>query len=164
MALAPIILTSLESYGYNAGADLDVMLDLSGGDNDTIRICRGDTASFFIGENFDNIYWTDGTDEETFNAYTEGKYWVTASAQGCELSDTVVIVTIEPPKPDLGPDRLFCDGDTLNFSANKGHTYYQWENGSLAFIIHDVGRAGLVFKGFLLTVHHTAGNDHERIP
>ena len=43
--------------------------------------------------------------------------------------DSFDVPGLAPVKPDLGPDRVICAGQTILLDAGSGYVAYQWENG-----------------------------------
>ena len=122
---------AVESYGYNVGANLDILLDLGGDEvNNELVICEDESVVFAPGEIFSSYLWSDGSTEETLEASTAGEYWVEVSIQGCTLRDTVQLVTTPKPKPDLGDDRKICGGQSVELSTINDTGFFYWEDGS----------------------------------
>lgn len=73
--------------------------------------------------------WSTGATTQ-LNAVTgPGTYWVqVTSPLGCADSDTVVLNLTPAPVPSLGPDRIECNGFTLD-AGNPGATYL-WNTGA----------------------------------
>jgi gliding motility-associated-like protein len=72
-------------------------------------ICEGQS---FLGYNITGIY------KDTLIA-----------ANGCDSIRTLNLIVIEKPKPDLGPDKEICEGDSLTLSPGNFSSYL-WQNGS----------------------------------
>jgi gliding motility-associated-like protein len=47
----------------------------------------------------------------------------------CPGTDSVIINIVELPKPDLGPDTVFCEPNTITLDAGPGHIYL-WSHGA----------------------------------
>jgi gliding motility-associated-like protein len=93
---------------------------------DTV-ICPGNTILLHAKNGYAFYQWQDGSVDSLFTVKKPGKYFVTTrNACGTTLSDTVV-VTPHPPIPfDAGPDRVKCNGDTIQLHATPGFLNYQW--------------------------------------
>jgi len=101
--------------------DLDLVLDLG----EDIEICQNGVAQLDGGEGFNSYLWSDGTTDQFLTALDTGTYWV-KSWIGCrEQLDSIEIFVGTESILDLGPDTLFCRGDTL-FLEVSGFESYQW--------------------------------------
>lgn len=50
---------------------------------------------------------------------------------GCSVnSDTVCVTAFPLPDINLGNDTLLCVGNTIQFDAGQGYSYYIWQDGS----------------------------------
>ncbi len=59
-------------------------------------------------------------------------YTVTATLNGCTVTDDVTVFVNEPPQVDLGPDLTICAGETATLTAASsvsGNTTILWSNG-----------------------------------
>lgn len=61
---------------------------------------------------------------------------------GNNLDSLVFQFPPAPPKPDLGPDRTVCAGDSVTLDAGGGYISYHWSDGSTSSII-PVGATGV---------------------
>ncbi|WNJ20492.1 gliding motility-associated C-terminal domain-containing protein [Pontibacter sp. G13] len=105
-------------------------LDLGG---DTL-ICPG--TSWFISAASQAIdyLWQDGSDDQTYLIDTGGQYWVTQSDQcGRNITDSIWVAEVAIPDLDLGPDTVWCSGDTFRIQFPQDFLSIRWEDGSDAF-------------------------------
>ena len=70
-------------------------------------------------------------DGQTYLGYNAtGIYKDTLPASnGCDSIRTLNLTVLQKPRPDLGPDKEICDGDSLTLSPGS-FTSYSWQNGS----------------------------------
>lgn len=75
--------------------------------------------------------WSDSSTGPTITV-TQGKYWLTVKLKGCEASDTVNVVQMQPPSLTLGGDTFLCPGKTLVLRSNAQPpgTTYMWNKGN----------------------------------
>ena len=122
-----------ESYGFSAGLNLDLKLDLGANieffKGDTLLLCLGDTLILDAGPQFDNFKWNTGETTQTIKVTREAFYRVdVGTSDGCELSDNV-FVKMSSPKADLG-DRYeeVCYPQKIPLYADEGYERYIWQN------------------------------------
>ncbi|WP_118953073.1 gliding motility-associated C-terminal domain-containing protein [Taibaiella helva] len=117
---------------------------------DTIRVKAGGNISFSLGADTllcnggslslnatvpgGSYRWQDGSTDPVYRITDSGSYWVTVKAQGCTVSDTISINTLDV-RQDLGEDIFFCKGmpipSNILLSANApaGSSVF-WNTGS----------------------------------
>jgi hypothetical protein len=76
--------------------------------------------------------WSTGDTTQTIQAFQQGTYSVTVFNQyGCQDDDAVTVSVVQAPRPDLGPDSTYCEGQyplTLDPGSNNGN--FSWSDGS----------------------------------
>ena len=78
---------------------------------------------------YNSYSWSNGENTQSITVDQSGKYWVEArDASNCLWVDTANIVYHAPMRPDLGPDRNICAGDTVMFILD-GFDEYLWKSG-----------------------------------
>ena len=80
----------------------------------------------------DDYVWQDGTSNPTFNVYTPGIYYVTAS-NFCGLSSDTVNVNVSYGSfgVNLGEDLNICEGNQVSFDMlQQTNSTYLWQDGS----------------------------------
>lgn len=81
-----------------------------------------------------NILWNTGLTNPILEPQSSGVYEATATANGCDFSDTIEIEVIQQLSFDFGEDRIACKGDTLVLNAStNGFDHpvsYVWSDGS----------------------------------
>jgi gliding motility-associated-like protein len=82
----------------------------------TQTICQGQSASLDAGT---SVVWSDGTESQFLEPSQAGLYAAELEVQGCFERDTVEVIVVEPPFIELGPDTLFCEGQSLQLQAQE---------------------------------------------
>ncbi|MDH5367186.1 MAG: IgGFc-binding protein, partial [Cyclobacteriaceae bacterium] len=101
---------------------------------DNIAICEGDSITLDAGGGKDVYEWSDGSSTQKIIVSTPGTYYVSATTESCQLSDTI---TIEVKKAafELGSNITICEGDTANIDAQTNFSYL-WNDGSTDQILN----------------------------
>lgn len=84
--------------------------------------------------------WNTGATSATLTATAAGTYWVTVDNGFCSASDTIEILSFQPP--DLGSDTAMCEGETLLLDAGNPGSAYNWSTGANSQTI-TVGTSGI---------------------
>ncbi len=122
-----------ESYGFAAGFNTDVQLDLGGNieffKKDTLLLCFGDTLKLDIGEVFNKINWNTGETSPTIRVAREGLFFVEAETEsGCVLNDSVFVM-LSHPKTNFGEhDVVACEPYAKKLDGGAGMVNYSWED------------------------------------
>ncbi len=96
---------------------------------DDQRVCKGDTATFFVAKGANDIViWNNTDTAQTFRTTTTGIYSMTAL--GVCGADTTNFMVINNDLVKLGNDTNICGGDTLNVESSVGNATYSWSNGN----------------------------------
>ncbi len=124
----------VESFGYGAGFNLDLTLDLGESTeflSDTLLLCYGDTLLLDAGPYFDTYLWNTGETTQTITVSEPGWYDATTTTyDGCELKDSVYVYQ-SSPQTELGEDYIEeCMPFSLDLVAAGGYQKYLWENAS----------------------------------
>ncbi|MBL8002532.1 MAG: gliding motility-associated C-terminal domain-containing protein [Flavobacteriales bacterium] len=97
--------------------------------NDT-AVCAGQPVVLDATVPGATYLWQDGSTNPTLNANATGNYTVTATLNGCSVTDAIN-VTVDPlPTVDLGNDTTLCAGQPLVLDATYPGATYLWQNGS----------------------------------
>ncbi|MBN1339188.1 MAG: gliding motility-associated C-terminal domain-containing protein [Bacteroidales bacterium] len=97
--------------------------------NDT-TICAGTSLTLNAGSGFVNYNWMDGWSLQYYDVASSGLYAVEVTdVYGCSGSDEIS-VAVSNPQVNLGPDTLFCEGETVLLDAGSGFLTYIWQDGS----------------------------------
>jgi gliding motility-associated-like protein len=108
----------------NTGPQVDLGPDFLG--------CIGDSVTLNSNIANVNFLWQDGSTNPSFTASISGQYYVQVS-NACGIDTDTVNVDIHGtiPQPDLGPDTILCEGNSLMLMSNAdAETSSVWQNGS----------------------------------
>lgn len=100
--------------------------------------CNSDTLHIQAPPGFIGYSWlpnynisSTNTQQVIVNPAVDTSYTIMAEkTPGCFGYDTVHIIVNQSPPINLGPDRGFCTGDSLDLDAGPGFNQYQWSNGN----------------------------------
>ncbi|MCS7084608.1 MAG: GEVED domain-containing protein, partial [Bacteroidia bacterium] len=98
-------------------------------------VCSGQTLTLIPGIVGAQYLWSDGSTEPFYRFHGQEPGLQTIRVQistgaGCFVVDSVSIITLPSPRPDLGPDRTVCPGSTLTLDAGVPEAEYLWSNGA----------------------------------
>lgn len=122
-------------------------------------LCPGETATLSTGISGAHA-WSTGATGPAITVGSGGLYWVAVQVAACVARDTVSIAYVPLTQPDLGPDRVLCEGDTLALSVTAGAAAVQWSTGSASPAIA-VSASGLYTV--TLTLQGCTASDAARI-
>lgn len=107
------------NYGYFSNYRLDIGLS-------DITVCAGEPAVLSVGGNVTNALWSTGSTSLATVVTESGEYWVNATINGCQVSDTVT-VTINEVTANAGTDRTICVDESVEIgTAGNGTATYSW--------------------------------------
>jgi len=95
-------------------------------------VCENSQINITVTGNADSYLWSDnlGTgsskDITVSSSYT---YYITASLNGCDVKDSVVITSKSLPTANASADISICSGDSTQVSVLGNATSYIWDNG-----------------------------------
>jgi gliding motility-associated-like protein len=112
-----------------------------------LQACAGESVQIEANISGVNYLWQDGSTANEFVTDTSGTYILMVSNLCGTDSDTIdVDISGVPPLPDLGPDTMLCEGNTvlLTSNANPGDTL-TWQDGStgLTYLVSTAGTYSL---------------------
>lgn len=94
-------------------------------------ICKGDSLLLDASAGFDRYQWSNGATAQHIYIHDPGKYWVDASfSNGCVSRDTLVLIGLYDPQPELDKNPLLCTGKDRVLDAGSGYAAYLWNDGS----------------------------------
>ncbi len=95
---------------------------------DSLLLCEGESKK--VGSKFlDGTYkWNTGETDSTIVITKAGKYSVTVTIDGCEISDTVIVLETKKDINALFRDTLICKGQTINLKI-PAQGIFTWSNG-----------------------------------
>lgn len=93
-----------------------------------IAICEGETAELSAGVNADFYSWNTGAITESITVSEGGEYTVSTSNANCMASASCSLVVNALPNPNLGADRSFCEGESVELSVlNNAGWLLTWQ-------------------------------------
>jgi len=96
---------------------------------DTV-ICPGGTAGLLATGNFDSVQWLNGPATANFNVQNSGNYQITATLNGCSVTDVVNVSVISLPNWNLGPDVTVCADQPYSYTTSQSVTWGNGTNGT----------------------------------
>jgi len=100
-----------------------------------LLVCYSDEVNLEVNTGLDgvNVTWNTGQSGASISPATSGNYQATANLNNCIYSDGLELEIIPPMNFDLGGDRVLCQGQELELSANPQNFNYpvdfEWSNG-----------------------------------
>jgi hypothetical protein len=91
-------------------------------------ICNGDSIVFELEPDEGDYLWQDGTDDSNYTIVESGLYQVTVT-NFCGSAEAEVNVTaLLTPSPDLGPDQLICEGQSIVLTGEGNNGDHAWQD------------------------------------
>ncbi len=114
--------------------------------SDTIDILVVETPYIFIGKDSticaqkplrigyevagSSYLWNTGATTPFISVNSTDDYMLTVNLNGCIVHDSIHIVAMEDPQPDLGPDQDICLDQTIILNGSYGNnSVYRWNTG-----------------------------------
>lgn len=114
-------------------------------------LCTGNTVVLYAGT-FDKYQWSTGHTQNAIQVNHSGSYKVTVSDEfGCTGLDSANILFYPLPAFSLGNDTAFCDGNSIQLSADS-FSRYRWNTGDSVGVI-EISQTGI----YSLTVTDSNG-------
>ncbi len=110
------------------------------GGNDTV-ICPGGTADLIATGNFNSVQWLNGPNTANYSVQNSGNYQVTATLNGCSLTDVVNVSVVALPNWNLGPDVTVCADQPYSYETNQS---VLWGNGTTSSTL-PVSSSGMIY-------------------
>ncbi|MCB9252858.1 MAG: T9SS type A sorting domain-containing protein [Flavobacteriales bacterium] len=86
--------------------------------------------------------WSDASTDSTLDVFFAGTYWLRVTGvNGCIYTDTIKLVIVPNPVPELGNDTTICETDSIFLDAGN-YVKFSWNSGEKTRIIK-VKKAGL---------------------
>ncbi|MFN3918148.1 MAG: gliding motility-associated C-terminal domain-containing protein [Flavobacteriales bacterium] len=93
-------------------------------------VCVGQPYTLTAGSGFDNYLWNGGQTDSVLNLTGAGTYVVWGYLNGCAAkSDTLIVVTVPNPTPQITGNNTICDGLTTTLSVTQPYSSYSWNTG-----------------------------------
>lgn len=95
------------------------------------QICDGESLEIDAGNTGSTYFWNTGATSKSITVKTSNTYSVKVSdANGCIGNDTIVVKVNQKPFVTLGPDQLFCPGESIILDAGNAGITYLWNTGA----------------------------------
>jgi hypothetical protein len=79
--------------------------------------------------------WDDGSTDSTYDVFKDGTYWLRVTgANGCIFTDSIKLVKVNNPKPELGNDTTICEKDSIFLDAGV-YAGYKWNTGATSRLL-----------------------------
>jgi hypothetical protein len=105
--------------------------------------------------------WKDGSSTQDLDVFFPGIYWLQVTgSNGCIYRDSISLVTVNNPKPELGNDTTICDFDSIYLDAGN-YVSYKWNTNETTRIIK-VKKANL-YDVTVTDANTCTGNDDRSI-
>ncbi len=128
-------------------------------------ICEGGSLGMDAGPGFAQYVWSDNSNGQTANFTPPNLIWVEVSdTHQCTTRDTLVLLALPAPEPDLGPDTAFCDGGSIDFAplgSGQGYTFIWNDNSTNA--TNQIAQTGVVWVEATSVPDGCTGRDSVRV-
>ena len=104
-------------------------------------ICAGTSITLQPDTSYTSYTWNTGATSSSITVSNAGTYWLDVPS-GCGLARDSIVVTVQTPLVDLGPDTYHCLGDSSLLQATGSYASYLWSTGASAATIF-VQNAGI---------------------
>ena len=91
-------------------------------------ICAGDKIVLALSMPGASYAWSDGSNGNTIEINSAGKYYVSATLGNCITSDTIEI-NVRDVALDLGGDTVICPGNSILIGTAAAYDTYTWNDG-----------------------------------
>lgn len=95
-----------------------------------IAECEGNEILLSASGNFDDIAWSDGSQENTLPVTESGTYWVDVVSGSCQVSDTVEVEVVPLPSYNGETDVELCSNEEFVFQLDPAIDQIEWFDGS----------------------------------
>jgi gliding motility-associated-like protein len=97
-----------------------------------VTLCDGEAIVLDASLPGASYIWEDGSTQATITVSLAGNYSVTATVDGCSVSDEVAVSVNPIPTIELGDDVSLCPGLSTTLNAATAGATYLWSDGSTA--------------------------------
>ncbi|MDW7692153.1 gliding motility-associated C-terminal domain-containing protein [Flammeovirgaceae bacterium SG7u.111] len=87
-----------------------------------VKLCPGGATVLDPGPQFDSYLWSTGSTDRFLEVKQEGTYTLMVTFDNCSATDTFNVF-FAPTSVDLGPDTLFCEGESFLLKPQEFDTY-----------------------------------------
>ena len=92
-------------------------------------ICAGTTLTLQPDTLYSSYAWSTGATTSSITVNTPGVYWLDVPS-GCGLARDSIVVSVQTPVVDLGPDTYHCLGDSSLLQTTGSYASYLWSTGA----------------------------------
>lgn len=92
-------------------------------------LCTNGSLTLDAGYGQSSYLWNTGQTTQLITVSDTGNYWVTVNTGSCTASDTIHISHTPSAPPNLGPDRIACEGTPIILDGGEGFVQYNWSTG-----------------------------------
>lgn len=96
---------------------------------DTLLVCGGTAIELYPSLSVDDIVWSTGETTDTIVIASAGQVWLEGFQGECAIVDTVEVLSLSIPEPNLGQDTVVCDELLLEVSFPDYINY--WSTGAI---------------------------------
>ena len=92
-------------------------------------ICAGTALTLQPDTLYSSYSWSSGATTSSITVNTPGVYWLDVPG-GCGLARDSIVVSVQTPVVDLGPDTYHCLGDSSLLQATGSYASFLWSTGA----------------------------------
>lgn len=98
------------------------------GDKD---FCKNESTNIIVRQEYLSYLWSTGETRRAITIDQAGTYEVSVvDENGCQGSSSLEITEQALPQPEILGEQAFCEGDTINISADRSYPSVQWNTGA----------------------------------
>lgn len=98
-------------------------------------ICAGTTLTIQPAATYASYTWSTGATTAAISITAAGTYWLDVPS-GCGVARDSIVVSVQTPVVDLGPDTYHCLGDSSLLQASGSTGSYLWSTGDTTAITY----------------------------
>jgi hypothetical protein len=92
-------------------------------------ICAGSSLTLQPSTSYSTYTWSNGATTSSITVNAPGVYWLDVPS-GCGLARDSIVVSVQTPVVDLGPDTYHCLGDSSLLQATGSYASFLWSTGA----------------------------------
>ena len=98
-------------------------------------ICAGTSITLQPDSTFASYSWNTGATTASITVSTPGTYWLDVPS-GCGVARDSIVVSVQQPTVDLGPNSYHCLGDSSLLQPSNTYNTYLWSTGATSSSIY----------------------------
>ena len=98
-------------------------------------ICAGTSLTLQPDSSYASYAWSNGATTSSIVVNGPGTYWLDVPS-GCALARDSIVVSVQQPILDLGPDLSHCAGDSSYIQQNTTFSSYLWSTGATSATLY----------------------------